>query len=137
IGRAARHVNAEVVLYADKVTESMQSAMEETNRRRDVQMKYNAEHGITPQTVETAIDNVIEDQIKSHEMAQEAAGLNAKDYVTEEYKQELHAEMLRRAKEKDFEGAIEIRDLLAELEGKPVAAPQIKKKKGGRKFRQG
>src|SRR5205823_5061692 len=91
IGRAARNVNAEVILYADKVTDSMQRAMGETQRRRELQTEYNTEHGITPRTVQSAIENVIEEEIAAHKMAQEAAGLKADDYVTEEYVQELHA----------------------------------------------
>jgi excinuclease ABC subunit B len=133
IGRAARNVNAEVVLYADKVTDSMQLAIEETNRRRELQLKYNTEHGITPQTVKNAIDNVIEEEVNAHKMAQEAAGLDAQDYVTEEYIQELHAEMIRRAKELDFEGAAEIRDRISKLKGQPVASPQLKKPRRGMK----
>jgi excinuclease ABC subunit B len=133
IGRAARNVNAEVILYADKVTDSMQRAMEETTRRRELQMKYNAVHGITPQSTKSAIDNVIEDEVKAHKLAAEAAGLDAENYVTEEYIQELHDEMLRRAKELDFEGAAKLRDLISKLRGEPVAAPQIKKKPGRRR----
>src|SRR6266850_2604916 len=137
IGRAARNVNAEVILYADKVTDSMQRAIGETQRRRELQTKYNAEHGITPTTVKSAIDNVIESEVAAHKLAIEAAGLNAEDYVTEEYLEELQAEMLRRAKELDFEGAAELRDRIAKLKGQPVAAPQVKKKKkwGGKGMR--
>jgi excinuclease ABC subunit B len=130
IGRAARNVNAEVILYADKMTESMNRAIGETNRRRDVQLKYNAEHGITPRTVVSAIKSVIEDEIAAHQMAQEAAGQTKEDYVTAEYLEELHAEMLKAAQELDFERAAELRDQLSKLKGEAVASPQKKKPRG-------
>jgi excinuclease ABC subunit B len=117
-------------LYADKTTDSMQRAIEETQRRRELQLKYNADHGITPTTVKSAIENVIEDEINAHKVAQDAAGLDGENYVTEEYIQELHGEMLKRAKELDFEGAAESRDRISQLRGEPVAAPQVKKRKG-------
>src|SRR4029077_11811587 len=131
IGRAARNVNAEVILYADKMTDSMQKAIAETSRRRVLQQEYNSKHGITPETVRSAIGSGIEDEIAAHKYVQEAAGLDSKDYITQEYLQELHAEMLRRAKELDFEGAAELRDRIAELKGQPTAAPQAKKRRGG------
>ena len=110
IGRAARNVNAEVILYADHVTNSMQKAMAETARRREVQLAYNAEHGITPRTVISAIKNGIEDEIAAHQLAQEVAGRTESDYVTAEFLEELHKEMLIAAEELDFERAAKLRD---------------------------
>jgi excinuclease ABC subunit B len=135
IGRAARNVNAEVILYADRVTDSMQRAMEETARRRELQLKYNAEHGVTPQTVRTAISMGIEDEIAAHKFAQEAAGHKGDEYVTEEYLEELHGEMLAAAANLEFERAAELRDRIAQLKGEPTAAPQVKKGRRGRRRR--
>jgi len=132
IGRAARNVNAEVILYADRMTDSMQRAMDETARRRELQTAYNLEHGITPTTVVSAIKSVIEEEIAAHEMAQEVAGQEAKDYVTAEYLEELQVEMLKAAQELDFERAAELRDKISKLKGEPVASPQ-KKPKGRRR----
>src|SRR5947209_10618736 len=131
IGRAARNINAQVILYADKVTNSMQFAMDETNRRRDLQLKYNAEHGITPETVKSAISMGIEGEIAAHKMASEAAGED--DYMTEEYLEELHGEMLAAAANLEFERAAELRDRIAKLKGEPTAAPQPTGKKGRRR----
>src|SRR5262245_19710773 len=133
IGRAARNVNVEVILYADRVTESMQRAIDETNRRRDLQLKYNAEHGITPETVRSAINMGIEDEVAAHKFAQEAAGLGSKDYVTQEYLEELHGEMLQAAANLEFERAAELRDHIAKLKGQPVASPQARKPKRRRR----
>ncbi len=127
IGRAARNVNAEVILYADKVTDSMQRAIDETNRRRERQLEYNVTHGITPETVRSTIQTGIEEEIAAHKIAQEAAGLPAEDYVTEEYLEELHGEMLQAAANLEFERAAELRDRIAKLKGQPVAAPQTRK----------
>lgn len=133
IGRAARNVNAEVILYADKVTDSMQRAISETQRRRALQMEYNAQHGITPQTVRSAIGSGIEEEIAARQYVQEVAGQTGENYVTQEYLEELHAEMLAAAANLEFERAAELRDRMAKLKGDPVAAPQMKKRRGRRR----
>ena len=133
IGRAARNVNAEVILYADRVTDSMQRAMDETLRRRTLQLEYNARHGITPQTVRTAVGAGIEEEIAAHKMVQEVIGNPPDNYVTEEYLEELHAEMLATAANLEFERAAQLRDRIAQLKGQPTAAPQVKKRRGRRR----
>ncbi len=133
IGRAARHVNAEVILYADNVTDSMQRAMDETKRRRDVQLRYNADHGITPQSVRSTISMGIEEEIAARQYVQEVAGQKADDFVTQEYLEELHAEMLVAASNLDFERAAELRDRISKLKGEPVASPQKKPRRARRR----
>jgi excinuclease ABC subunit B len=132
IGRSARNVNAEVILYADRVTASMQRAIDETRRRRELQLAYNAEHGITPETIRKAIRAGIEEEIAARQLAYSVAG-GEQDYVTEEYLEELHAEMLAAAEALDFERAAQLRDRIAQLKGQPVAAPQTKKPRRGRR----
>jgi excinuclease ABC subunit B len=133
IGRAARNVNAEVILYADQVTDSMRRAIDETQRRRTLQLEYNQEHGITPETVRSAIGAGIEEEIAARQYAQEVAGKPAENYVTQEYLEELHAEMLAAAANLEFERAAQLRDRIAELKGEPTAAPQVKKRRGRRR----
>jgi excinuclease ABC subunit B len=116
IGRSARNVNAEVVLYADKVTESMQRALDETNRRRALQKEYNNEHGITPETIKKAIRRGIEEEVAAQRVVQDAVGQpNVEQFVTQEYLNELEAEMLRAAEALDFERAAKLRDQIVLL----------------------
>ncbi len=116
IGRSARHVNAEVILYADSVTGSMQRAMEETNRRRALQMAYNQEHGITPESIRKAIRRGIEEEIKAHQIEREAGGIKSEtQFVTQELIKNLEAEMLEAAKNLEFERAAELRNRIQEL----------------------
>jgi excinuclease ABC subunit B len=126
IGRSARNVNAEVILYADKVTNSMQQAIEETLRRREIQLAYNAEHGITPETIKKAIRRGIEDEIEAHHVAQHAAGIaDEAEYVTQEYIAELEAEMLAAADNLEFERAAQLRDRILAAKkqpGQPIKA---------------
>jgi excinuclease ABC subunit B len=134
MGRAARNVNAEVILYADTTTDSMQRALTETHRRREIQLAYNAEHGITPRSVTNAIKNGIDDAVAAHVMAQEVVGQaeTHEDTITAEYLEELHQEMLKAAEELDFERAALLRDKIATLKGEKVASAQVKKPRGKR-----
>jgi len=146
IGRSARNVNAEVYLFADTMTKSMERAIGETNRRRELQMEYNRKHNITPQTIQKAIKRGIEEEIQARQIAQQAAGISSeKQFVTLELISELEAEMLKAAEELDFERAAELRDRLTTLKQSigqevPVAdantpgfAKKKRRKKTGRK----
>jgi len=118
IGRAARNVNAEVVLYADRVTESMQRAIDETNRRREIQLAYNKEHGIEPETIRKAIRRGIEDEIAHRELAREAVRLGETSYVTGELIADLEKQMYEAAERLEFEEAANIRDEVMKLKRK-------------------
>jgi excinuclease ABC subunit B len=136
IGRAARNVNAEVILYADTVTDSMNRAIQETHRRRELQLRYNAEHNITPETIRKAIRAGIEEEIQARKLAESVATKDGTDYATAEYLEQLHAEMLAAAEALDFERAALLRDRIAQLKGQPVASPQQKKpRRRGRRVR--
>jgi len=117
IGRAARNVNAKVILYADRVTEAMQRAIDETRRRREMQEAYNQEHGITPETVKKNIRAGIEAVAAAHKKVAAAVGRSADDaqYVTEEFIAELEKEMLEAADALEFERAAAIRDRITQL----------------------
>ena len=117
IGRAARHVNARVILYADKVTDSMQRAIDETGRRREIQEAYNKEHGITPETIQKNIRVGISNEAAAHRKANEAVGRdNEEQYITEEYIHELEGEMMEAADQLEFERAAAIRDHISQLQ---------------------
>jgi excinuclease ABC subunit B len=122
IGRSARNINATVYLYADQITPAMQKAMDVTSHRRDVQLKYNAEHGITPQTVQKAIRDGIESEVKARRTAAEAIHANEEQLDQGEIVKLLEEEMLQAAKNLEFERAAQLRDKLKEMK----AAPTIK-----------
>ena len=130
IGRAARNVNSAVILYADKMTDSMASAIDETKRRREIQLAYNQEHGITPTTIKAAIRHGIEAEIASQNLVQEVAGLPLEMVEVQQTAEELHQEMLEAAANLEFEKAATLRDQIARLQGKIVASPQGGKKQG-------
>ncbi len=117
IGRSARNVNAEVILYADTVTESMKRAIDETNRRRALQLKYNEEHGVTPETIRKAIRRGIEDEISARKIERSASGADSETrYLTQEFLNELEKEMLAAAENLEFERAAQIRDRISDLQ---------------------
>src|SRR6185295_10229131 len=139
IGRAARNVNAKVILYADRVTDSMRNAMDETSRRRALQEKYNTEHGITPETIKKNIRAGIEEAVQAHRQANAAVGrADESVYITEEYITELEGEMFAAAKDLDFERAAALRDRITQLRdsvGAKLADVEVDSYKAGPKRR--
>jgi excinuclease ABC subunit B len=120
IGRAARNVNAKVILYADTVTPAMQIAMDETNRRRSVQLKYNEEHGIKPETIKKAIHSTLESEVKARRTVQETIHANANEFDQTELINLLEDEMLQAAQNLEFERAAQLRDKINEIKGAPT-----------------
>lgn len=118
IGRAARNSEGRVIMYGDKITDSMDKAIKETNRRRSIQIAYNEQHGITPQTIKKKVRDVIEatkvaEQKANYFVADNIEKLSKKDRLS--IVQRLEAEMKEAAKNLQFERAAELRDALMEL----------------------
>ena len=113
IGRAARNTEGKVIMYADELTDSMEKAIHETNRRRKIQMKYNEEHGITPQTIQKSVREAI--KAVAVENVQEKYKMD-KNTSIEEMIARLTDEMLKFAASMEFEKAAEIRDKIKDLE---------------------
>jgi len=114
VGRAARNSEGKVIMYADELTESMERAISETNRRRKLQSEYNKEHGIIPQTITKSVRDsikatIVEDISTKYEIKQ--------DETIEDIINKLTEEMLKCASEMEFEKAAELRDRIKELEG--------------------
>ncbi len=129
IGRCARNVDAKVILYADKVTPAMRRAIDETDRRRALQLRYNAEHGITPDTVRKEIRQSLIGEVAALRRVREAVRADEGEYDREELIRQLEQEMLQAAEELDFEKAAALRDHIRELKASPelrVAAAQAR-----------
>ncbi|MDD5073087.1 MAG: excinuclease ABC subunit UvrB [Candidatus Omnitrophica bacterium] len=114
-GRAARHINGRVIMYADNITGSLKRAIGETNRRRALQLEYNKENNITPKSIQKAIREGIEMLQEAEEVEMEAVGVKAGRYETEKIIEELEYEMDLAARNLQFEKAAVIRDKIAEL----------------------
>ena len=120
IGRAARNAEGRVIMYADTVTDSMRAALEETNRRREIQMKYNEEHGITPQTIKKAVRDLISisKEIAKEEMQFEKDPESMSRKELEKLIAEVQKKMQKAAADLNFEAAAELRDKMVELKQK-------------------
>ena len=117
IGRAARNSEGHVIMYADTMTDSMQMAIDETKRRREIQMKYNEEHGITPQTIQKSVRDLISisKKIAAEEMRieKDPESMSAKEL--EKLVKDMTKQMKKAAAELNFEAAAELRDKLVDL----------------------
>lgn len=119
IGRAARNSNGHVIMYADRMTDSMTKAIGETERRRNIQIKYNEKHGITPQTIQKKIRDVIRASHNAEETSTYMEKVTKGKKLTKDEKATLlltlEKEMKDAAKALDFERAAELRDTILEL----------------------
>ena len=122
IGRAARNADSKVILYADATTPAMRAAIDETDRRRAKQRAYNAEHGITPQTVKKALRQSIESEVKARRTVRETVRdrVEGDDVNREQLVALLEDEMLQAAQNLEFERAAQLRDKVNELKGAPT-----------------
>ncbi|RDW16536.1 excinuclease ABC subunit B [Oceanobacillus arenosus] len=119
MGRAARNEHGEVIMYADKITNSMQLAMDETTRRREIQMAYNEKHHITPKTIKKEIRDVIQATIAAEEPTEYESSTKKLTNLSKKEKEkvikQMEKEMKEAAKSLDFEKAAELRDIIFEL----------------------
>lgn len=117
IGRAARNAEGHVIMYADSITDSMRAAIDETNRRREIQQKYNKEHGITPQTIKKAVRDLIAisraASAGEEEFRKDPESMNAREL--EKLAKELTKKMRQAAAELNFEEAAKLRDRMKEV----------------------
>ena len=111
IGRAARNSGGKVIMYADTISESMDEAIKETYRRREIQDNFNKEHGITPTTIKKPISEVIKNKDTNRDLSKVKYTKKEKDRIMKE----IENEMMKAARELDFERATELRDILFEM----------------------
>ena len=132
IGRAARHVDARVILYADSVTGSMSRAMGETTRRRKLQEEFNREHDIEPRSIRKEILPGIEEEIRAHKIVRGVVGDDNETFQKRENLLQLEKEMLDAAENLEFERAAELRDSIDELKKKMADGGKMNAPRPGR-----
>ena len=119
IGRAARNVRSRVILYADRMTDSMQRAIDETERRRKIQEEFNREHGITPRSVVKEIRTTVDEEVRAREVERNVVGEEMASYERNELVRTLEKEMHEAAAALEFERAAELRDRIEALKSAP------------------
>jgi excinuclease ABC subunit B len=114
-GRCARHVNAEVIMYADTITRSMQAAIDETERRRKIQIEYNKKHNITPTSIEKSIQEGIEIHQQAQGTAESIVAESEDEYIKQEVLSELEEKMYTYARNLQFEKAAKLKNEVDKL----------------------
>lgn len=148
IGRAARNVDGKVILYADQITGSMQRAMDETSRRREKQMAYNTEHGITPESVKARISDILDSVYERDHVRADISGVSGKGFADgghlvgnnlQAHLNALEKDMRNAAADLDFEKAARLRDEIKRLKAvelaamdDPIAKQEAKNIEGGK-----
>ncbi len=131
IGRAARNVEGKVILYADRITGSMERALNETNRRREKQEAYNLEHGITPQTIKRDISDILKDVSNRDSVMVDTGDADTPHLVGHNlraYIEELEGRMRKAAADLEFEEAARLRDEIRKLEDDELGLPDHQKR---------
>ena len=120
IGRAARNVGGRIILYADKMTEAMQKTLDETGRRREMQLAYNKKHGIEPKTINKPVTEGIEAILKEREVEEDATGISGETLDKVEQIKQLEEDMEKLADDLRFEEAAQLRDRILKLQGQKL-----------------
>jgi excinuclease ABC subunit B len=138
MGRAARHIEGRVIMYADETTDAMRQAIEETQRRRQIQLSHNKKHSITPATIQKTIRDISERLQELQPEVTEASELDLSKVPADQVKQlvrDLTREMLAAAQMQDYERAALIRDQVKEIQDQEIAVPRTVTTKEAKKIK--
>jgi excinuclease ABC subunit B len=135
MGRAARNTSGRVILYADKMTKSIEFSVDETNRRRKLQIDYNSEHGIIPENIKKKVINLLPEELQTMNSDDPAHSMRFRTSETAYSQQELERMMWEAVEKLDFERAAQIRDVIAgKTQGNKLIVKNYRKKKATRNF---